>query len=1045
MSMAAFHNSRVAYLELGCLHVTSSEFRMRLWQSGMLVFLFVALLARVSLAAPPGSGWHLIHADEFSDSVVDSVKWDTRYQWGRTHNHDAYMQDSNVQLDGGLIDLNATREAASGKPFSSGVISSHSKFRYTQGYAEMRIKMPDKQGSWPAFWMLDNGWPPEIDIMEYPIFTDSNIQDRYAVNSFWGSGSNPPSNFSWIDRNIDLGNDFHTYGLEWNSSQLKYYFDGQLVKTASNQSSFQNMYLIFNYAVGGWPGAPSQEQWADGETDTTQADWVRVWQKPASIPDTTWTFQGSNSGSWGTGANWSSGSPAYSRQRAFFSTLSSQNTMLVNWQDSKTLGEMRLSGDTVYTFGEPGADVENIMFADENDGWARLWVDDGAGGHIVNSRLDAWSHLSLRNLGTNPLTINGDIVGQTRSASDGGKLLVRGDGDVILNGEGRYQGTTTVTEGSSLIVNGSLYQGRVEDETQIEIELDSVLSLGTLNDFGTGDLGNLPRSRDHLVIDGGTLEIRNSASTKRGFTVGPLGAELAANTRDEVRFRKSALASLNVDSPNGGTLTLAGSSIGHLDSAIPGGGGLIKSETGTWTLGGSNTYTGTTQVLAGKLIVDGSSGTGLHQVSGGATLGGQGTLAGAVSNHGTLAPGRPVELGRIAALQGPVDTGVVTALSFDFNGVQDDAPLTQTSSLNSNVALTHGFDFGPGLSPRNAADAGDEFNVQGYSNGDLSAAIAAEDYLTFSVQPIVGIAMTLDSIDVNLWRNGVNAATNYAVLTNLDGFEAGAQLGSVTVTDAGIENQHLFSSSYTGNAELIDEELEVRIYGWGANTSNGNTHFNAVSMTANFTSVSNIALDPTGILTLNGNYTQFDDGMLAIDLGGDDNSDSFDPFYDSLSVSGTATLDGALQVSLHNIGNGLFQPELGQSFEILHAAGGVAGSFSELDLPGLATGLSWHVSYGSNNVELLVVSSADFNSDGNVDYTDLAMWEAGYGLVATREQGDADGSGLVDGNDFLVWQSQFGTTASAQNVSPQSIPEPSTQLLLGCVFGLLLTRFSRVA
>ena len=68
-------------------------------------------------------------------------------------------------------------------------------------------------------------------------------------------------------------------------------------------------------------------------------------------------------------------------------------------------------------------------------------------------------------------------------------------------------------------------------------------------------------------------------------------------------------------------------------------GTLTKTGTGTLTLTAANTYTGSTTVSAGRLLVDGSTGAGAATVASGATLGGAGTLAGTVTVTGTLAPG----------------------------------------------------------------------------------------------------------------------------------------------------------------------------------------------------------------------------------------------------------------------------------------------------------------------------------------------------------------------------------------------------------------------
>jgi hypothetical protein len=69
---------------------------------------------------------------------------------------------------------------------------------------------------------------------------------------------------------------------------------------------------------------------------------------------------------------------------------------------------------------------------------------------------------------------------------------------------------------------------------------------------------------------------------------------------------------------------------------------------------------------------------------------------------------------------------------------------------------------------------------------------------------------------------------------------------------------------------------------------------------------------------------------------------------------------------------------------------------------------------------------ADFNNDGRVDAVDLAIWQAGFGLInqTNHNAGDANGDSLVDADDFLVWQ---------QDVSSGSLgapaPEPCSMLL----------------
>ncbi len=107
---------------------------------------------------------------------------------------------------------------------------------------------------------------------------------------------------------------------------------------------------------------------------------------------------------------------------------------------------------------------------------------------------------------------------------------------------------------------------------------------------------------------------------------------------------------------NGGTILATGAAITHnvaltgtggvfntsaatsVSGAIGGTGGLWKNGTGTLTLTGANTYTGNTNVEAGKLVVNGSLASSVRILKNG-TLGGTVVINGNLTNLGKLAPG----------------------------------------------------------------------------------------------------------------------------------------------------------------------------------------------------------------------------------------------------------------------------------------------------------------------------------------------------------------------------------------------------------------------
>jgi autotransporter-associated beta strand protein len=673
-------------------------------------------------AAPPGSGWYLIQGDEFAGAAVDRVKWATQYQWGRTHNHDAYMLDSGVTQSGGILSLTATRQPSNGKNFSSGVISSHDTFRYTYGYAEMRMKLTNKRGSWPAFWMLDSGWPPEIDIMEYPLFVSEGAgvnEDRYYGNSHWNNGSGNQSNGEWLDRNVDLGAGFHTFGLEWTSTNLRYYFDGVLVKTASNQASFQNMYTIFNLAADGWPGAPSQAQWASGTTDVASADWFRVWQKPASgaPADTTWTYNASGTGSWTTDGNWSANQPRYERQRVFFNALAGRSAMQVNWNDSKTVGEVHLNGTTAYTLGAAGGDIESLMFADANDGWASLSVDGGTASHTLTSRLDAWSNLQITNNGSGTLRLNGGVVGQARPESTsptgvtGGIVRFSGAGPVILASSSSYQRDTRVEAGANVLVTGRLYQeNTVHNDAAVRISGGSKLQIANFLGAGaTGaSLGYLPNEAARVVLDGGTLSLISGATSTRSFTLGAGGGTIEAQTTANVTLADAGVTDL--ETAAGGALTLTGAGVGSFDKVLAGTGALLKTGSGKWHLGAINSYTGGTQVNEGTLIVDGRTGLGVTGVAAGARLGGGGTVH-VLNASGAVAPGNDVgQLNATNATFAPTSILEIELL---------DLATHDLLNVNQTLAIEPGAGLSVALAPDSpySPTVGDEFTIVDAAGG----------------------------------------------------------------------------------------------------------------------------------------------------------------------------------------------------------------------------------------------------------------------------------------------------------------------------------------
>ncbi len=106
-----------------------------------------------------------------------------------------------------------------------------------------------------------------------------------------------------------------------------------------------------------------------------------------------------------------------------------------------------------------------------------------------------------------------------------------------------------------------------------------------------------------------------------------------------------------------------------------------------------------------------------------------------------------------------------------------------------------------------------------------------------------------------------------------------------------------------------------------------------------------------GRITVDGDYTQQETGLLIIELGGTTAGTE----YDQLVVTGTATMHGTLAVTILPG----FTPQAGDTFFIIdHVTG--TGTFDTVSLPTLAGGLKMEIDFSDDYVTLTVVEDNTF-------------------------------------------------------------------------------------
>jgi beta-glucanase (GH16 family) len=255
----------------------------------------LAVLAGSAGALAQTSEWKLVWQDEFDGSQLDPAKWVYVVGGNGFGNQELeYYTDrpQNIHLEGGMLAIQAVQETYRGadgveRGYTSARIHTKGKFAQAYGRFEARIKIPQGQGVWPAFWMMgDVGaqWPAngEIDIMENIGREPSTVHGTIHGPGYSGShGIGAPFSLREGKRFSD---DFHLYAVEWEPESIRWDVDGAKYHSATPSSLpagarwvyDQPFYILLNLAVGGsWPGNPDT---TSTFPETMLVDYVRVYR-----------------------------------------------------------------------------------------------------------------------------------------------------------------------------------------------------------------------------------------------------------------------------------------------------------------------------------------------------------------------------------------------------------------------------------------------------------------------------------------------------------------------------------------------------------------------------------------------------------------------------------------------------------------------------------------------------------------------------------------------------------------------------------------------
>ena len=259
----------------------------------------------VFTGTPPQTkhGKTLVWNDEFTvPGTTDSSKW--KYQvgngnWGWGNGEFQYYTDNTSVADtarvaNGMLIIKAYHDGIQWKSARL-----NSKQSWTYGYIEARLKVTDRKGAWPAFWMMPKTntygtWPKsgEIDIMEnapsHPALGPHRVFSTLHAEGHSGGNGKGIGNKTYPN---SLFNEWHTFGVKWEANKITAYYDDAEMGSYTSDNTWQNypydkdFYIILNLGIGGtlgggpYTGGPNADvESLKGSDVLFLVDWVRVYQ-----------------------------------------------------------------------------------------------------------------------------------------------------------------------------------------------------------------------------------------------------------------------------------------------------------------------------------------------------------------------------------------------------------------------------------------------------------------------------------------------------------------------------------------------------------------------------------------------------------------------------------------------------------------------------------------------------------------------------------------------------------------------------------------------
>lgn len=241
--------------------------------------------------------WQLVFSDEFNGKQIDTTKWTVENSVKKRPDITLYSNNAQVEVKEGNAFIYYRKSSLHDSAYFAGRFNSKDKFAVTYGYIECRMSLVKPNGYQTAFWMMPNAKGStspngvkdgtandgaEIDIVE-----GNKMADAYSSGLHWDGYEKPDhkSNGTMIKAPNLYTQKYHVFGFEWTPSYLKFYYDGNLVRTMDKPFLIPHTphFIYFSgscFGAGNWVDGDvrKNEFIQKGHTAKAHIDYIRVYK-----------------------------------------------------------------------------------------------------------------------------------------------------------------------------------------------------------------------------------------------------------------------------------------------------------------------------------------------------------------------------------------------------------------------------------------------------------------------------------------------------------------------------------------------------------------------------------------------------------------------------------------------------------------------------------------------------------------------------------------------------------------------------------------------